>query len=283
MTLAPADRAVVERLLANELDMAFRRRTLVLLDYLELEDGLDVLDAGCGMGVMLRAIERLRDARLTGLDADPDRLAVAARLTDALLVEGDVRALPFGDASFDRVVLSEVLEHVEDDAAVLRELHRVLRPGGILALSVPHARYPFRWDPINRTWTSLGGRPIRSGPLVGIWTNHVRLYEPRPLAQLVRSAGLSVEAVDETTHHTIPFAHFLVYGIGKPLLERGLLPSVVRGSVDRFAEPAARPRRDPFRLPRAVVHRIDRRNDRPAGPRARSYVNVLVKARKQPG
>jgi len=279
MTLPPADRAVAERLLANELDMAFRRRTLVLLDYLELENGLDVLDAGCGMGVMLRAVERLRDVRLTGLDADPARLAIAARLTSAALVEGDVRALPFDDASFDRVVLSEVLEHVVDDGAVLRELRRVLRPGGVLALSVPHARYPFWWDPINRTWTWLGGRPIRKGPIVGIWTNHVRLYEPKPLAQLVRSQGFVVEAVDEATHNTIPFAHFLLYGVGKPLLERGLLPSALR-SADRFAEPDPSPRRDPLRLARAVVNNVDRRNDRVRARRPRTFVNVLVKARK---
>src|SRR4029077_17502585 len=138
---------------------------------------------------------------------------VAARLTSAVLVEGDVRALPFDDSSFDRVVLSEVLEHIADDVGVLRELRRVLRPGGILALSVPHARYPFWWDPINRTWTALGGKPFRSGPLVGIWSNHERLYEPPELIAKFQQAGFELEMVEEQTHFSFPFIHFLVYGI----------------------------------------------------------------------
>ena len=280
-SLTSRDHALLERLLTNEADMAFRRRVHILLDYLELADGADVLDCGCGMGFYLMAMQRLRAVRLTGLDMDPDRLRYAHEVgVRATLVQGDGEALPFADGSFDRVLMSEVLEHVPDDGAALREAHRVLRPGGILAISVPHARYPFWWDPINATWTALGGAPIRSGPVVGIWTNHERLYEPAALASVVREAGFHVESLEEATHFSVPFEHFLVYGIGKPLIERGLLPNRLRASTDRFAGlENRRSRLDPFNLARSLFRAVDRLNDR-AGARHKTFVNVLVKARK---
>ena len=281
-SLTSEDHALLERLLTNEADMAFRRRVHILLDYLELADGVDVLDCGCGMGFYLMAMQQLRAVRLTGLDMDPDRLRYAEELgVRATLVQGDGEALPFADGSFDRVLMSEVLEHVPDDGAALREAHRVLRSGGILAISVPHARYPFWWDPINATWTALGGAPIRSGPVVGIWTNHERLYEPSALAGVVHEAGFHVESLEEATHYSVPFEHFLVYGIGKPLIERGLLPNRLRASTDRFAGlENRRSRLDPFNLARSLFRAVDRLNDRAGARRPRTFVNVLVKARK---
>ena len=283
-SLTSDDHALLERLLTNEADMAFRRRVHVLLEYLELSDGDDVLDCGCGMGFYLVAMQQLRDLRLTGLDMDPERLRYAAEIgVRATLVQGQGEALPFADASFDRLLMSEVLEHVPDDAAALREAHRVLRPGGILAISVPHARYPFWWDPFNATWTALGGAPIRRGPVVGIWTNHERLYEPSVLFGVVREAGFRVESLEEATHFSVPFEHFLVYGIGKPLIERGLLPKRLHASTDRFAGlENRRSRLDPFNLARSLFRAVDRLNDRPGARRPKTFVNVLVKARKAP-
>jgi hypothetical protein len=157
----------------------------------------------------------------------------------------------------------------------------VLRPGGVLAISVPHARYPFWWDPINATWTALGGRPIRSGPIAGIWSNHVRLYDPETLATRVRDAGLQIEALEESTHYSVPFIHFIVYGVGKPLLEHGLVPRRLLASTDRFAgEQNSGSRLNPFNAVRGLFRLVDRLNDRPTPPRRRTYVNVLVKARK---
>jgi ubiquinone/menaquinone biosynthesis C-methylase UbiE len=280
--LTDRDRELLDGLLRNEADMAFRRRVPVLMEYLELADGERVLDCGCGMGFYLFVMSRLRVVRLTGLDTDPARLEWARReVVDAELVQGDAEALPFADASFDKAIASEVLEHVGDDRRALDELHRVLRAGGVLAISVPHARYPFWWDPINRVWIALGGRPIRSGPIAGIWSNHRRLYEPDVLAERVRSAGFEIEALEESTHYSFPFIHFLVYGIGKPLVEHDVLPARLRVTADRFSGlENSGSLLDPFNLVRAVFRLVDRLNDRPTPPRRRTFVNVLVKARK---
>jgi SAM-dependent methyltransferase len=275
-------RGLLERLLANEVDMAFRRRVTILLDYLELRDGARVLDCGCGMGFHLLVMERLWKLRLVGLDQDDARLRRAREHgVAAELVQGDAQELPFDDGSFDGVLMTEVLEHVRDDRRAIAEAFRVLRPGGILAGSVPHAQYPFLWDPINKIWTGIGRRPIRRGPVVGIWTNHERLYTPEDLRLRVREAGLSVEELTEATHYCFPFTHFLVYGIGKPLVEHRLLPERLRVSADRFSglENAGSPL-NPFNAARSLVRAVDRLNERPAAARKRTFVNVLLKARK---
>ncbi|MCX6624267.1 MAG: methyltransferase domain-containing protein [Acidobacteria bacterium] len=282
MSLSASDAARLEVLLRNEADMAFRRRAFRLLDWLELNDGEEVLDCGCGMGFYLMTMAALRALRLTGIDGDEGRLRWARReCVPAHLLRTDVEHLPFADGRFDKILLSEVLEHLSDDAAGLRELWRVLRPGGILAISVPHARYPFWWDPINRVWIALGGQPIRSGPVAGIWSNHQRLYEPETLLARVQQAGFRVERMEEATHYSFPLAHFLVYGIGKPLLEHNLLPRWARNSADRFS--GARNRGNPWNPVNAfvrVLRLFDRLNDSPRVGRKRTFVNVLVKARK---
>ena len=279
-SFAIEDRERLQQVLRNEADMAFRRRTFVLLDYLDLQAGERVLDGGCGMGFALLAMAALRQVRRTGIDSDWSRLQLARRAgTGAALAAADVSRLPFAAESFDKILLSEVLEHVADDDAALRELFRVLRPGGTLAISVPHANFPLGWDPFNKLWTGLGGPPLREGPLVGIWSLHRRLYWPEDLAQSVREAGFLIEQIENATHHSAPFAHFLVYGIGKPLLERGLLPARWRAHADRMAAGNGGGF-DPFAVVRAVFRAFDRRNDLPAAGGKRTFVNVLVKARR---
>lgn len=281
-SLTGADRRVLDAVLQNEVDMAYRRRTRILLEYLELRDGLSILDCGCGMGFYLLAMGRLRRLDLVGVDTDPRRLEQARRAAPAARLErADASALPFPDASFDGVLLTEVLEHVEDDLGALRELRRVLRPGGILAVSVPNSRFPFWWDPINPVWMGLGGEPIREGPVAGMWSNHRRLYRPGELADAVAAAGFGVEILEEATHYAVPLSHFLVYGIGKPLVERDLLPAALRRSSDRLrGEENTGDALNPVNAARAVFDAVDRLNEHPRVRRKRTFVNVLLKARR---
>jgi glycosyltransferase involved in cell wall biosynthesis/SAM-dependent methyltransferase len=281
-TLTEEDSAKLQRVLRSEADMAYRRRTRVMLGYLELRDGDRVLDCGCGFGAHLALMGRLRRLDLVGVDASHDRLRRARRgRVPGTLANAVTERLPFRDECFDRVLMSEVLEHLDDDRPALVEAYRVLKPGGILAISVPHARYPLLWDPINRLWTAIGGKPIRSGPIVGIWSGHTVLYEPQTLAASVRAAGFIPEIVEEATHYSFPFSHLLVYGVGKPLFERKLLPAGMYRTVDRLhADESTGSLPSVVDLGVAVFRLVDRLNERPAVARKRTFVNVLLKARK---
>jgi SAM-dependent methyltransferase len=99
---------------------------------------LRILDAGCGTGGMLRALER-KGAAL-GIDVSTEAIRFARRRAGpSPLVRGDVSRLPFASSSFDLVTSFDVLYHrnVPDDALALAELARVLKPGGILLMRVP--------------------------------------------------------------------------------------------------------------------------------------------------
>lgn len=96
-----------------------------------------ILDAGCGTGAIL---ERLGNPdRNVGIDLAPEAISFCRQRGLRNAQQGDIAALPFAENSFDAVICSSVIYHewVEDVDAVLRELHRVLRPGGLLFLNVP--------------------------------------------------------------------------------------------------------------------------------------------------
>lgn len=114
-----------------------------LVDLAEVGPGDRVLDAACGTGVVTRrAAERAGSAgRVTGLDLNASMLAVARSLPPVVgapieWVEANVLAMPLPDAAFDVALCQHGLQQFPDRPSALRELHRVLRSGGRLALSV---------------------------------------------------------------------------------------------------------------------------------------------------
>jgi ubiquinone/menaquinone biosynthesis C-methylase UbiE len=93
-----------------------------------------ILDAGCGTGLNLRHLPE----GSVGVDINPRNIALLKqRLPNHIVLEGDVEALPFDDASFGTVLCTEVIEHIPDPSAALAEYRRVLQPGGVLIGSVP--------------------------------------------------------------------------------------------------------------------------------------------------
>ncbi|MDE3241328.1 MAG: methyltransferase domain-containing protein [Nitrospirota bacterium] len=94
-----------------------------------------VLELGCGSGILLKEL-KARSRFVVGFDVSPDMMR-RARPLGAPLVTGNGSVLPFRDASFDLVSCRGVLHHLPDVPAALREIHRVLRPGGELILSEP--------------------------------------------------------------------------------------------------------------------------------------------------
>jgi SAM-dependent methyltransferase len=166
----------------------------VRYDWLGLEAGDHVLDLGCGFGRHAFEAQR-RGARVVACDLSAAELkdvrgmfAAIAETEEATLapggwgeaVNGDATALPFADDSFDRIIASEVLEHVPDDAAALSELARVLRPGGVLAITVP------AWLGERVCWALSDEyhAPFVEG-------GHVRIYNEKRLRATVSAGGLA--------------------------------------------------------------------------------------------
>jgi SAM-dependent methyltransferase len=153
------------------------RESLLLRRLRPLLPAGHLLNAGCGAGTFTL---RLLDAgyEVSSVDASPAFVARVASLLDArglygaqLAEEADVEALRFADESFDGVVCGEVLEHLDDDAAAVREFARVLKPGGPVLISVP--ANPWRYD-----WTDH-------------WAGHRRRYTAHALEARLAQAGFT--------------------------------------------------------------------------------------------
>ena len=104
-----------------------------------------VLDAGCGTGGLLRHLHAAQPSwRLSGLDFSPLACELARERTGLDVTPGSILALPFADATFDAVVSCDVACQVTEPAAAMREYFRVLRPGGIVVLTLP--AYQWLWS-----------------------------------------------------------------------------------------------------------------------------------------
>jgi SAM-dependent methyltransferase len=96
-----------------------------------------LLDVGCGIGWLADCFEDY-----TGLDGSPDAVARAHEKGRNVALADVAEPLPFGDKEFDAVVMKDLLEHISDPVALVQEVRRVLRPGGLVFASSPDAQ---RW------------------------------------------------------------------------------------------------------------------------------------------
>jgi ubiquinone/menaquinone biosynthesis C-methylase UbiE len=159
----------------------------ILIDIARPAPGECVLDAACGTGILARLAAASRigpTGRIIGVDFDPGMIAVARELLpEGEWQEGDLQQLPFADGAFDLVMCQQGLQFLPDRAAGLRQMHRVLRPGGRVALSI---------------WTTLANSPAQArlfgalGKLLGTdmsapppWS----LSNGEDVAKLMSSAG----------------------------------------------------------------------------------------------
>jgi SAM-dependent methyltransferase len=150
------------------------RREIVLDQVAQLYPGrtdLRLLDAGCGTGLMLQQLKRFGMAE--GVDISEAALDFCRQRGLTAVHEGDLRKLPFPDQSLDVITALDVIEHMEDDGATLREFGRVLKPGGRCFIFVP----AHKW-----LWS-----------LQDDVSHHYRRYTRRTLADAVRRGGLRVE------------------------------------------------------------------------------------------
>lgn len=118
--------------------VSYEPRLQWALDHIGPDD--DVIDIGCHKGEMTRYFPTLTDGQVVGVDISVRAIRDAAFAKPRTRIQwyaAEAEALPFEDDSFDVAILAEILEHVPDVAAVLREAERVVRPGGRVVISVP--------------------------------------------------------------------------------------------------------------------------------------------------
>ena len=173
-----------------------------LVSCIEAEPTDTVLDVATGTGAVARELLRQKGCTVVGLDQSPEMLAEARRRLpkEVQLVEASAEQLPFPDASFDALTFTYLLRYVSDPGATLRELARVVRPGGTVAgleFAVPHGVWRPFWELYVRVGLPLAGRVISPGwagvgDFLGpsIRSFYARWPEER-LVELWREAGVA--------------------------------------------------------------------------------------------
>jgi SAM-dependent methyltransferase len=171
------------------------------IDYqlLGLASGDRVLDLGCGEGRHAISVYTSEDVESVGVDLNPDDIETARKKSldfiehdnpkkSLTLSVADALDLPFADCSFDKVICSEVLEHIPDYPGVLLEIYRVLKPGGVFAASVP------RFGPEWLCWALSDDYHANEG-------GHLRIFKAKQLRHKIEQLGMG--------HYHGHFAHAL--------------------------------------------------------------------------
>ena len=278
------DAATIQHMTRNEADMSFKKRVQTIFEWIDPQNDDLILDMPCGRGFYLNMFRYVSGCTLIGAELDWQVIQKAktnvGALDDVALHNANIYTLPYADETFDAVILSEILEHIERDVDGLREIYRVLKPDGVVAITVPHANYPFWWDPINKSLETLFDKHIERGLFAGIWANHERLYTMPQLREAVSGAGFMIEAERSFTHRCFPFIHNIVYGIGMPLLESGRLPGSMASAANRITfDDNNDSLLNPINLGLKVLNFFDR-NNAVNEPEGRSTVNLAIKGRK---
>ncbi len=143
----------------------------------------DILDIGCGPGGMLNDL--LRFGKVYGLDSSFKSIKICRKKGFSETFHSNVENLPFRDSSFSKVLMLDVLEHVNHDREVLHEAIRVCKPGGMILLTVP--AFQFLWGDID------------------IVTHHKRRYTINDLKMLVSSGGVHVVKASYFNFILFPF------------------------------------------------------------------------------
>jgi ubiquinone/menaquinone biosynthesis C-methylase UbiE len=164
--------------------------------------GKRVVDCGCGAGEYVAALQS-KGASAWGIEFSQAKVASSKSNVPGRLSVGDLQQIALRSDTVDIALLNEVLEHVPDEARALREVHRILRPGGMLLVFSPNRRYPFETH--GARFRQSGRRmphylplvpyvPLRlSRTVLDFWA---RNYWPGELRQMVRQAGFTITGTD---------------------------------------------------------------------------------------
>lgn len=195
---------------------------------LGIEDGDIALDAGCGDGRHSWALYDENHSTVVAFDIDmicvkKNKYMLASleekqkRRGNYHLLVADVRKLPFKDGSFNKIICSEVLEHIPEDRLAMEELVRVLVKDGTIGVSVPHYFAESICWKLSRDYYGFPG-------------GHIRKYKTRELVRLIEGAGLSIYAIRHKHGlHSFYWIMRCLFGIKK---EKARIPAL----YNRFLE-----------------------------------------------
>lgn len=207
------------------------RRTVIegVLDSLALPTPARILDAGCGSGRNM--VELARRGAVTGVELSGPSVEIARGRETGEVIEGSILEMPFADASFDLAVSFDVIEHLEDDGRALRELRRVVAPGGALVVTVP--AYQWLWS----------GHDVIN--------HHHRRYTRRTLLAAAEGAGWRQERTTYFNSLLLPVAIVL------RVLDRLSRTKPTESSLDLWIppEPLNRLLQQPLSLEAALIAR----------------------------
>jgi ubiquinone/menaquinone biosynthesis C-methylase UbiE len=274
----------IETLLDFEIDPGFKRRAKIITIksaklWRKSIKPVKILDIGCGRGWYENMLINVIDnCQVTAIDGNEEYLRQARKAVvskSVNFVKGDATKLSFPNNHFDGIICSEVLEHITNDEQVIKEIRRVLRPGGTALISVPNKSYPFTWDPVN--WVlekSLRWHfPANIWWLAGIWADHVRLYSETELLRKFDKNDFKVVNVWRTTRFCLPFAHFLLYGIGKNIIEKGMFKNFNRFNFKK--KPGML-----FNVVKGIFDIWDRKNDKIDTIEGSPFLNLVLEVEK---
>jgi SAM-dependent methyltransferase len=193
-----------------------------------LRSGLDVLDAGCGVGsIALDLAPTIAPGRIVGVDLDPEQIEIARRTAKARGIEnaefttGSVLELPFEEATFDVVYANAVLFYLREQKPALVEMRRVLRPGGIAAVSdddISTVAFSPDWPEL-RLGARLFERAVAHEGGNSHYSRHLRRLMLE--AGFARTEGVAhAPEVYGTQERTRWFAEFAVGLFGAPVMSR---------------------------------------------------------------
>ena len=191
------------------------------LDLLKINGSEFILDAGCGNGRHVWQVCKANTGLSVAFDLDIPSLLRAKYMLDQMdlkseavgswhMVSGSVTSLPFEDAMFHKVICSEVLEHVPDDYKAVSELTRVLKPGGVLAVSVPSQfAESVCWRISDDYHNTPGG--------------HIRIYKKTDILGLLSKFNLDIYAI--RYKHALHSVYWWSKGIFGLKSEKAFVPS----------------------------------------------------------
>ena len=142
-----------------------------------------VLDAGCGSGGFLANLNARTRCRIYGFDISEKAIKTASEIKGIDVFRGTISEAPYEEEFFDVITARSYIEHVNDPFGVLQQMHRLLKPGGVLVLKTPNID-SFNASVFKDRWYHLD------------CPRHLFLFSPKTLTDLLKRAGFSVCAVD---------------------------------------------------------------------------------------